>query len=76
MKSIFKLIKKEPVAFQAVVQTGLALSVAFGTSLSSGQVGAIMAFTAALLAFITRRAVNPTDSDDPPIDHSAQRVSA
>lgn len=56
------LWNREPVMFLAVVQTGLALLLAFGVALTKEQVGAILAFTAAVLGLIVRRKVSPTDS--------------
>jgi hypothetical protein len=53
------LIKAEPVAFQGVIQTVLALAVAFGIGLDGQQVGALLAATAALLSFLTRTQVTP-----------------
>jgi len=58
-KWLADLIKSEPVFFQAVIQAGIALGISFGLSMTTEQVGAIMAFTAALLAFLTRTAVTP-----------------
>ncbi len=57
MKEFIDRIKQEPVAFQAVIQMGLAMFVSFGLGLSGEQTGAIMAFTAAILAFFTRQHV-------------------
>ncbi len=54
------LIKTEPVAFQAIVQAGLGLFLSFGVGLTVEQMGAILAFTATVLAFFTRKAVTPT----------------
>lgn len=51
------LIRTEPVMFQAVIQAFLALLLSFGVGLSTEQIGSIMAFTAALLAFVTRKMV-------------------
>lgn len=55
------LWNREPVMFLAVVQTGLALLLAFGVDLTKEQVGAILAFTAAVLGFVVRRKVSPTE---------------
>jgi hypothetical protein len=52
-------IRQEPVLFQALVQAALALLVAFGSHLSAGQVGSLVAFSAALLSFVTRTQVTP-----------------
>lgn len=48
---------REPVMILALVQSGLALALAFGAHLTVEQVGAIIAFFAALLGFITRQHV-------------------
>lgn len=53
------LIKKWPVRFQALIVAGIALGSAFGLSWDGAQVGAVSAFTAALLAFFTEQAVTP-----------------
>ena len=53
------LIKKEPVLFQAVVQAGLALAVSFGFGLDATQTGSLLAFSAAVLSFVTRTQVTP-----------------
>ena len=53
------LLNAEPVAIAGLVQAGLALVVSFGLQLSPEQIGAIMAFTAALLAVLVRRKVSP-----------------
>jgi hypothetical protein len=57
---MFDRIKQEPVMFQAVVQAVLALALSFGLKLSSAQVGAILACTAAILSFWVRAQVTPT----------------
>ena len=50
-----------------VIQAIIALAVSFGLQLTSGQVGALTAATAAVLAFLTQAQVtpivNPKDSD-------------
>jgi hypothetical protein len=57
---IIEQIKQEPVAFQAVMQTLLALLVGFKVvELTQDQVGLVWGLTAALLAFFTRSAVTP-----------------
>lgn len=53
--------KREPALFYGLVNTVLALVLAFGVDLSTEQTGAILAVTSAVLALITRRAVTPTD---------------
>jgi len=66
-QEMLTLIKQEPVLFQALIQAGLALALSFGANLSAGQVGTILAFTAALLSFVTRTQVtavaNPKTND-------------
>jgi len=44
---MIRLIKQEPVLFQAIIQATLALIGAFGVKLGAGQVGSILALTAA-----------------------------
>jgi hypothetical protein len=56
---MWQLIKQEPDQIQGVIQAGLALAIAFGTDLTSGQVAAILAFAAALLSFLSRGLRNP-----------------
>lgn len=53
---------REPVMVLAVVQTGLALLLAFGVALTKEQVGAVLAFTAAVLGLVVRRKVMPAES--------------
>ncbi len=59
MNYIINQIKEEPVAFQGLIQVALALGLSFGLNLSNIQVGAILAFSAAVLAFLTRKVVSP-----------------
>lgn len=53
------LWNREPVMFLAVLQAAVALAMAFGLKLSATEIGAIMAFTAAVLGLITRSQVVP-----------------
>lgn len=55
----WRLVRKEPVMFQGVLQASIALLAAFGMSMSVEQVGAVLAFTAAVLTFVTRSQVTP-----------------
>jgi hypothetical protein len=68
---MWALIKQEPVLFQGLIQAALSLSIAFGTDLSGEKIGAILAFTAALLSFVTRTQVtplvNPKDATGKPL---------
>lgn len=52
-------IKSEPAVIAGLVQATLGLLLAFGVDLSQEQVGAIMAVTAAGLAFVVRANVTP-----------------
>lgn len=60
MSEFLKLIRREPALVGGVVQALLALLLAFGVPLSDEQVGAILALSAAVLAFVVRRKVTPT----------------
>jgi hypothetical protein len=60
INSLIRQIQQEPVLFQGVVQTTLALGMSFGLGLSVNQVGTITAVSAAILSFITRKNVTPT----------------
>ena len=51
---------REPVLILAVVQAAIGLVASFGLNLSGEQMGAIMAFTAAVLGFVARQRVTPT----------------
>ena len=53
------IFKREPALFLGLIQTVLALVLAFGVDLSTEQTGAILAVTAAALALITRQNVTP-----------------
>lgn len=53
--------KREPALFYGLVNTILALVLAFGVDLTTEQTGAILAVTSALLALVTRSQVTPTD---------------
>lgn len=54
-----KIFNREPAMFLALIQSGLALAVGFGLHLTSEQMALIMAFSAALVGFITRSQVVP-----------------
>lgn len=60
MQAILEKIKTEPALVAGFVQALLALAVVFGVPLSGEQVGAILALTAAALAFVVRAKVSPT----------------
>lgn len=50
---------REPVLIMGLIQAGIVLGVSFGLSLTQEQTGAILAFSAALLAVVTRTQVSP-----------------
>ena len=62
MNSIIDRIRTEPVLVTGFLQTVLGLLLAFGVNLSPEQTGAVLAVTAAALAFIARKQVTPTAS--------------
>lgn len=51
------IFKREPALIIGMVQAIIALAIAFGFDLSSEQVGAVLALTAAGLAVVTRQSV-------------------
>ena len=53
---------REPVVVMAVLQCGIALGVSFGLGWSVEQVGAVTAFSAAVLGLIARQTVTPNAS--------------
>jgi len=57
--ALWSLVKKWPVRAQALIVASIALGTAFGLGWNGAQVGAVAAFTAALLAFLTEQAVTP-----------------
>lgn len=57
-------IQNEPALALGVVQAVIALAVGFGLPVTPEQVGLIVAFTAAVLSWVTRSNVTPT----PPAD--------
>ena len=50
---------REPAMILGLIQAALALAMGFGLSLTTEQMGAVLAFTAAVLAVITRQQVTP-----------------
>ena len=58
-RAIVALILREPVYTQALVVAGIAMGTAFGLQWNGAQVGAVSAFSAAFLAFLTRQVVTP-----------------
>jgi hypothetical protein len=64
---MWELIKAEPVTFQGLVQSLIALATSFGFGLNGTQVGAILAVTAAILSFLTRQQVSPVATQNVPM---------
>ncbi len=60
------ILGREPAALLGLIQAGLALAIGFGFELSGEQVALVMAFSAAVVAFLTRQAVTPIS--DPRLD--------
>ena len=56
---IWSRITGEPVMTLAIIQMALALAVSFGLGLTGEQVGAVVAFSAAILGWIARSKVSP-----------------
>ena len=67
VRSIWSLILSEPVYTQALVVAGIALGTSFGLGWTGGQVGAVSAFSAALLSLLTRKAVTPLENPVLPV---------
>lgn len=60
------IMKSEPVAFQGLVQSGLALLAGFGIiTMTSEQTGLTLALTAAILTLVARRQVTPNARTGP-----------
>lgn len=53
------LLDREPALTLAAVQATLSLGLAFGAPLSTEQIGALLAFSAATLGWLLRRRVTP-----------------
>jgi hypothetical protein len=62
MKALWALVKRQPVRAQAVVVAAVALFTAFGLGWTGLQVGAVTAFSAAILSFFTETAVTPIEA--------------
>lgn len=60
--SFWRLIKRNPVRAQAVVQVAIGTATAFGLGWSGVQVAQVVALSAVLLAFLTESAVTPLDN--------------
>ena len=61
MRGIVEKIKDEPALVAGFLQALLGLLLAFGVPLTDEQVGAILALSAAVLAFAVRARVTPTN---------------
>jgi hypothetical protein len=59
---IWGRITGEPVLTLAIIQMLVALLVSFGLNWTADQVGAVVAFSAALLGWLARRVVTPIDT--------------
>lgn len=57
---IWGRVTGEPVMSLAIIQMGLALAVSLGLHWSAEQVGAVVAFSAAVLGWVARSKVTPT----------------
>lgn len=53
---------REPALIIGLIQAAIALAIGFGLEVTEVQFGLIMAFTAALLAVITRSQVSPASA--------------
>ena len=62
LRGVWTLILSEPVYTQALVVAAIALGTSFGLGWTGAQVGAVSAFSAAVLAFLTHKAVTPIES--------------
>ncbi len=74
-RGFWSLVKRYPVRFQAIIVAGLALLTAFGLTWSAAQVGAVVAFTAAVLAFFTEQAVTPIEDAKLPAGTSVEVIT-
>lgn len=54
-----KFIRQEPALVMGVLQSSVALLLAFGVKLTLNQTGAIMAVLASLMSLVTRSMVTP-----------------
>ena len=61
MRAVVEKIKAEPALVAGFLQALLGLLLAFGVPLTDEQVGAILALSAAVLAFAVRARVTPTN---------------
>lgn len=57
---------QEPVAWAAVIQSGIALAMGFGLNITSVQQGLIQTFAATVMAVILRSQVTPVTPPAPP----------
>jgi hypothetical protein len=62
------IFKREPAVILGFVASVIALVIAFGLDLSTGQVGGIMAATTALLSLVVRSQVVPSVKIIPPLN--------
>lgn len=67
LDGIWSRITSEPAFTLALVQAGLALAIGFGLKWTPEQMALALAFTAALLGWITRSQVTPLNSPSLPV---------
>ena len=72
MKTLLRLVRREPVLFTTLVQTGISLVTAFGLNLTAEQQAAILAFTGAVLALCARRLTVPVHR--PPVKKKVEEI--
>ena len=68
MSALLARIRQEPALVSGFVGAVLALGISFGLNVSAEQVGFILAFVTAALAFVVRSQVTPTASLPPAPD--------
>lgn len=67
VNALWRLIKRYPVRAQALIVAAIATGTAFGLGWDGVQVGAVAAFTAALLALVTEQVVTPVAAPTLPL---------
>ncbi len=67
---------REPAAILGLIQAGVALAIGFGLSLTGEQTALIMAFSAAVVAIITRQSVTPVAAPNLPVGTSVNDGAA
>ena len=67
---------REPAAILGLIQAGVALAIGFGLALTGEQTALIMAFSAAVVAIITRQSVTPVAAPNLPVGTSVNDGAA